>query len=102
MAAPARRRRVLRGELEVGVRLVVELEVLLPRALRVTGLAAAGDLGEPHAVLVVLGVAGIAARGRLALAQRLGVAVVARDLRVLAGDRVAGLLLVIEAHLLHR
>src|SRR5215471_1746831 len=67
-----------------------------------TGRARSRHLVEPAGVLVVLGVAGLAARRRLLLAERLGVAAVARDLGVLGDQRVAGLLLVIELDLVHR
>src|SRR5262245_6411364 len=54
---------------------------------------------EPRAVLAVLGVAALAGRDRLALAELRRVAGRARQLGVLGEQRIAGLLLVIEADL---
>src|SRR5687768_14956972 len=101
MARAAIRGRVFGGELEAGVRLVVELEAGFPRALAVARRARrVGELCEALAVLVVGRVAGLARARRLALAECLGVALLALERRVLADDRVAGLALVIEADLL--
>src|SRR5262245_24080425 len=63
------------------------------------GRARGAELLEPRAVLAVAGVAALAARRRLALAERPRVAALALDLRVLGDQRIAGLLLVIEPHL---
>src|ERR1044071_1499380 len=99
MAVAAHRLGVLAGQLEAGGGAVVELEAGLPGALRVTGRARGRHLVEPAGVLVVPGVTALAGRLRLLLAERSGVAAVACDLGVLADQRVAGLLPVIELDL---
>src|SRR5690606_13880520 len=100
VAVPARRDLVLAGQVEAGLRVVVE-RGRLPHRGRVAG--AAGRRGaerlEPIAVPVVLGVALLARADRLALAERLGVAVVALELGVRAEAEPRPLGVIEERHL---
>ncbi len=99
--SPAGRLAVFAGQVERGLRGVVELEAALPRLLRVAG-RALRELVEAGAVLVVVGVALLAAGRRLALAERLAVTLLTRQLGVFPLQRVAGVLAVIEPDLVER
>src|SRR5262249_43714561 len=95
------RGRVLAGEIELRVVRVGELKIRLPRARRMAR-RALRELLEPRAVLVVACVARLARVGWLRRPERLRVAARALDGGVFADERVAGLLPVIEAHVLER